>query len=118
VTHADAIHYFDLFAHLLGRGATSAMALQRDYLGRGRDDMSVTVVSYGDVPVVVEASYFAPGISRECVIVGETGSLAADFAAGTVVHHAQEFGKTGESWELIDRGKESLRVDEGEPLKL
>ena len=118
VTHADAIHYFDLFAHLLGRAATSAMAVQRDYLGRGLDDMSVTVVSYGDVPVVVEASYFVPGISRECVIVGETGSLAADFAAGTVVHHTQEFGKTGEGWEVIDRGTASLRVGEGEPLKL
>ena len=73
VTHADAIHYFDLFGHLLGRKATSAMALQRDYLGRGLDDMSVTIVRYGEVPVVVEASYFAPGTHRECVIVGESG---------------------------------------------
>src|SRR5262245_49427242 len=64
VTASDAIHYFDLFAHLLGREATSALALQRDHLGRGLDDMSVTIVRYGEVPVVVEASYFTPGTHR------------------------------------------------------
>src|SRR5215470_4612900 len=47
VTHTDAIHYFDLFAHLLGREATRVSALQRDYLGRGLDDMSLTTVWYG-----------------------------------------------------------------------
>lgn len=118
VTRTDAIHYFDLFAHLLGREATSVMALQRDYLGRGLDDMSVTIVSYGDVPVLVEASYFVPGTFRECVIVGETGSLVADFSAGAVTLHAQAFARSGDAWEAIDRGKESLDVGVGEPLRL
>jgi predicted dehydrogenase len=36
VTHADAIHYFDLVAHLLKREAPSVLAFQRDYLGRAR----------------------------------------------------------------------------------
>ena len=41
VTHTDAIHYFDLFAHLLRRARRPASrALQRDFLGRGLDDMS------------------------------------------------------------------------------
>ena len=44
VTQTDAIHYFDLFAHLFGREATRVSALQRDFLGRGLDDLSVTVV--------------------------------------------------------------------------
>ena len=46
VTHTDAIHYFDLFAHLLGREATRVSAVQRDYLGRrsGRH-----VADHGDV---------------------------------------------------------------------
>src|SRR5688572_32261317 len=30
--------------------ATSVAALQRDYLGRGLDDLSVTIVHYGDTP--------------------------------------------------------------------
>src|SRR5205823_13107840 len=81
VTQTDAIHYFDLFAHLFGREATRVSALQRDFLGRGLDDLSVTVVHYGDVPAVVEASYFTPGTWRECAIVGERGTLVADYGA-------------------------------------
>src|SRR5881275_2906323 len=84
VTQTDAIHYFDLFAHLFGREATRVSALQRDFLGRGLDDLSVTVVHYGDVPAVVEASYFTPGTWRECAIVGERGTLVADYGASTV----------------------------------
>src|SRR5205823_278581 len=64
VTQTDAIHYFDLFASLLGREASSVAAVQRDYLGRGLDDMSVTTAPYGDVPASVEANYFVPGTHR------------------------------------------------------
>ena len=35
VLQTDGIHYVDLFAHLLGREATAATAVQRDFLGRG-----------------------------------------------------------------------------------
>jgi len=118
VTHTDAIHYFDLFAHLVKREATSVLAFQRDYLGRGLDDLSVTIVNYGDVPAIVEANYFFPGPQRECVLVGERGSLVADYGAGTVTLHAGEFARAGTSWEALDRGKESLTVRAGEPLRL
>src|SRR5207253_7994264 len=40
VTQTDAIHYFDLFAYLLGRSADAVSAMQRDHLGRGLDDLS------------------------------------------------------------------------------
>jgi predicted dehydrogenase len=118
ITHTDAIHHFDLFAHLLGREASNVMAVQRDYLGRGLDDLSLAVVNYGDVPALVEASYFSPGTHRECAVVGEIGALAADFSAGSVVFHAQKFQRAGAGWETIDHGKENLAVGEGEPLKL
>ncbi len=118
VTHTDAIHYFDLFAHLLGRPATRVSALQRDYLGRGLDDMSVTMVEYGDVPAVVEANYFVPGTWRECVIVGERGSLVADYGAGSVVLYEGEHRNKGAVWEAVDTGKESLPATGGEPLRL
>lgn len=118
VTHTDAIHYFDLFAHLLKREATTVLAFQRDYLGRGLDDLSVTIVHFGDIPVIVEANYFVPGAQRDCVLVGERGSLVADYAAGTVTLHAGEFTRAGAAWEAVDRGKESLSVDTSEPLRL
>jgi predicted dehydrogenase len=117
VTHTDAIHYFDLFAHLLGRAATSVSALQRDYLGRGLDDMSVTIVHYGDVPAIVEANYFVPGTYRDCVIVGERGTLVADYGESTVTLHLGEFRKKGETWEAVDTGKESLPASGPEPLR-
>jgi len=118
VTHTDAIHYFDLFAHLLGREATRVGAVQRDYLGRGLDDMSLTTVIYGDVPVMVEANYFVPGTHRECVIVGERGSLVADYGASTVTLHAGEHRRRGANWEAVETGKEELPVAGDEPLRL
>jgi predicted dehydrogenase len=117
VTHTDAIHYFDLFAHLLGRPATAVTALQRDFLGRGLDDMSLTTVHYGDVPVSVEANYFVPGTHRDCVVVGERGALVADYGESRVVLHAGEHRARGGAWETVDAGKEELPTGGEEPLK-
>jgi predicted dehydrogenase len=118
VTQTDAIHYFDLFAHLFGRLATQVSAIQRDYLGRGLDDLSWTVVHYGDIPAVVEANYFVPGTWRDCVIVGERGALVADYATSVVTLHLGEHLERGEAWEAVETGKEELPTGRAEPLKL
>ena len=119
VFHTDGIHYVDLFAHLLGREATTVAALQRDFLGRGLDDLSLVTVGFGDVPVTIEANYFVPGTHRECVIVGERGSLVADYGAGTVTLYAGEHvRKGGDAWDAVDRGKEELTVAVAEALRL
>jgi predicted dehydrogenase len=117
VTHTDGIHFFDLFAFLLGRPATRATAVQRDYLGRGLDDMAVTVVEYGPVAVTVETNYFVPGTWRECVLVGERGSLVADYRAGTVTLHRGEHRRDGAGWIAVELGKEILPTATGEPLR-
>src|SRR5437773_3861524 len=116
VTQSDAIHYFDLFAHLFECQATTVMALQRDYLGRGLDDMSLTIVHYGDIPTVIEANYFVPGTYRDCVIVGERGSLVADYGASRVTLYSGELRQTGDSWEALDTGKEELEARGEGPL--
>jgi predicted dehydrogenase len=118
VTQTDALHFFDLFAHLLGRPATRVAALQRDYLGRGLDDLSLAIVHYGDIPAVVEANYFVPGTHRECVIVGERGSLVGDFGSSTVTLHLGEHRRRGGAWEAVDTGKEDLPALGDEPLRL
>ncbi len=118
VTQTDAIHYFDLFAHLFGRPATRAWGIQRDFLGRGLDDMSVTLVSYGEIPAMVEADYFAPGTHRECLIVGDRGSLAADYGSATVTLHLGEHQRRGAGWEAVDTGKEEIAARGDEPLRL
>jgi len=117
VTQTDAIHYFDLFAFLLGREATSVTALVRDYLGREMDDLSFTTVEYGQTPVVVEAGYFVPGTHRECVIVGERGSLVADFGQSTVTAHAGAHRRHGDAWEAVETGVDELKVSGDEPLR-
>lgn len=117
VTQTDGIHYFDLFAYLLERDATAVTAVVRDYLGRGMDDLSFTTVEYGATPVVVEAGYFVPGTHRECVIVGERGSLVADFGQATVAAHAGEHRRRGAAWEAVEHGTEELKVAGEEPLR-
>lgn len=118
VTQTDAIHYYDLFAYLFGQRATGVSATQRDYLGRGLDDFSLSVVSYGDIPVFVEADYFVPGTHRDCTIVGERGSLVADYGSSTVTLHTGEHRRRGDGWEAVDAGKEDLPVGREEPLRL
>jgi UDP-N-acetylglucosamine 3-dehydrogenase len=116
VTGTDAIHFFDLFAHLFGRRATRVSAIRHDFLDRGLDDMGVTLVSYGDIDTSVEANYFVPDQQRECIIVGERGSLVADYGLGTVTLHLGEHRQTAGRWEAIDAGKEELPTVGAEPL--
>jgi predicted dehydrogenase len=118
VTHTDAIHYFDLFAFLLRQPPTRVTAVQGEFLQPGFDDMSVTVVHYGDIPAVVQADYFTPGTWRECVVVGEQGSLVADYAASTVTLHQTSHRHGGKGWEAVDAGKEHLPTGDDEPLRL
>lgn len=118
VFHTDGIHYVDLFRHLLRRVPTSVAALQREFLGRGLDDFSVTMVDYGDVPTVIEANYFVPGTYRDCVIVGERGSLVADYGVSAVTLYSGEHRRRGAGWEAVDAGKEELPTGDREPLRL
>jgi predicted dehydrogenase len=117
VTHTDAIHYFDLFAHLFGTAATSVLAVQRDHLGRGLDDLSITTVRYGDITAIVEADYFVPGTHRQCVIVGDRGALVADYGSGAVAFHPGVHRQRGAGWEAIEGAAESMTVKGDEPLR-
>ena len=118
VTQTDAIHYFDLFAHLLGRPATAVTATLRDHLGRGLDDCSFTTVDYGDIPAFVEAGYFAPGTARDCVIVGEQGTLAADFVTSEVRVLANRHVETPSGWQAPEGAGETFKASGPEPLRL
>ena len=117
VTQTDAIHYFDLFAHLLGREATAVTATLRDYLGRGLDDCSFTTVEYGDVPVFIEAGYFAPGTHRECVIVGEQATVTGDFTTSEVRVLANRHVQGAAGWTAAEGGVETFKATGPEPLR-
>lgn len=117
VTQTDAIHYFDLFAHLLDREATAVTATLRDHLGRGLDDCSFTTVEYGDVPAFVEAGYFAPGTYRDCVIVGERATLDADFGTSEVRVVANCHVETPAGWQAPEGSVETFKATGPEPLR-
>jgi UDP-N-acetylglucosamine 3-dehydrogenase len=117
VTQTDAIHYFDLFAYLLEREVTAVTAILRDYLGRGMDDCSFTTVEYGDVPAIVEAGYFAPGTYRDCVIVGEQATIAADFGSSEVRVLANRHVETPSGWQAPEGPVESFKASGPEPLR-
>jgi len=117
VTMTDALHYFDLFAYLLGRAPTAVTALLRDHLGRGLDDCSFSAVEFGQVPVFVEAGYFAPGTHRDCVIVGSRSTLEADFAASEVRVHANCHVQSPTGWQAPEGAVETIKASGPEPLK-
>ncbi len=118
VTHGDAVHYYDLFAHLLACEATAVTATVRDFLGRGLDDLSCATVEYGPVPVFVEAGYFAPGIQRDCVIVGTEATLVADFGASVVHRYAnRHVPAAAGGWQAPEGAVETLKAGGAEPLR-
>jgi UDP-N-acetylglucosamine 3-dehydrogenase len=117
VTMTDAIHYFDLFAYLLGRAPTAVTATLRDHLGRGMDDSSFSTVEYGPLPVFIEAGYFAPGTHRECVIVAEHSTAAADFVTSEVRVHVNRHVLTAEGWQAPEGTVHTLKVSGPEPLR-
>ena len=118
VTMTDAIHYFDLFAHLLDRAPTAVTATFHDYLGRGMDDCSFCAVEYGEMTAHVEAGYFSPGTQRECVVIGTRATIAADFGSSEVRIHANQHvaGPTG--WQAKEGPVETIKPSGTEPLRL
>jgi UDP-N-acetylglucosamine 3-dehydrogenase len=117
VTMTDALHYFDLFAHLLKRAPTAVTATMRDYLGRGMDDCSFTTVEYGDVPTFIEAGYFAPGTYRDCVIVAERATAEADFNASEVRVHANQHINGPGGWQAPPGAMDTIKATGPEPLR-
>jgi predicted dehydrogenase len=117
VTQTDAIHYFDLFAYLLGRPATAVTATLRDYLGRGLDDCSFTTVEYGDIPAFIEAGYFVPGTQRECVLVGDQATVLADFGTSEIRVLANRHVRGADGWTTVEGPVESLKATGPEPLR-
>ena len=117
VTMTDAIHYFDLFADLLGQPPIAVTAMLRDYLGRGMDDCSFTMVEYGGVPAVVEAGYFAPVAHRDCLIVGEQATIAADFGSSELRVHANRHVAGPSGWQAREGAVETVKVSGTEPLR-
>jgi UDP-2-acetamido-3-amino-2,3-dideoxy-glucuronate N-acetyltransferase len=117
VTQTDAIHFFDLFADLLGRAPTAVTATLRDHLGRGLDDFALATVDYDGIPAHVEAGYFVPGTVRECLLVGERATLLADFGTSEVRVHENRHGPAAGGWQAVQGPVEVIQAVGPEPLR-
>src|SRR5262249_18258173 len=117
VTMTDALHYFDLFAYLFGVAPSAVTATLRDHLGRGLDDCSFSTVEYGPVPAFIEAGYFAPGTYRDCVIVGESATLAADLGTWVAEALKTRHVRGPGGWQAPEGAVETVKTSGPEPLK-
>ena len=117
VTMTDAIHYFDLFAYLLGQPPTAVTATLHDYLGRGMDDCSFSTVQFGATTAFIEAGYFAPGTHRECLVVGDRASLTGDFGTSEVRIHANRHVVGPAGWQAPEGAVEAIKATGPEPLR-
>ena len=117
VTMTDALHYFDLFSYLLDAEPTAVTATVRDHLGRGLDDCSFSTVEYGRVPAFVEAGYFAPGTYRDCVVVGESLTIAGDFGSSELQVYANRHVNGPSGWQAPEGTVETIKASGPEPLK-
>jgi predicted dehydrogenase len=117
VTQSDAVHYIDLFAHLLARRPTAVTATLRDLLGRGLDDLCFATVEYGEVPVFIEAGYFVPGTHRDCVIVGTDATLVGDFGAAEVRVVANRHVAGPGGWQAREGDARTVAAGGPEPLR-
>ena len=85
IAFADAIHFIDLFNHLLDSTPRRVTAVMRDFLERGPgfDDATLLSIEYqtaaGPVWGVVETNYFLPGKFRDLTITGSDLSAVCDF---------------------------------------
>jgi predicted dehydrogenase len=68
------------------------------------------------VPAFVEAGYFAPGTYRDCVIVGEEGTLAGDFGTSEVRVLMNRHVKSGDVWSAPEGLVETHKATGQEPL--
>lgn len=119
VTHTDAIHYFDLLHHLLGREPAAVTAVLADTLGRGLDDVSLVTLEYEDGSLAhIEAGYLVPGARRDLVVCGSEGAAVVDFATREVTLVRQRHLRRNGGWAAEEGERRRLATPEGEPLKL
>jgi UDP-2-acetamido-3-amino-2,3-dideoxy-glucuronate N-acetyltransferase len=83
VMFADGIHFVDLFNFILGALPKSVLAIHRDFMGRGLDDVSLVSLEYetphGKTWATVENDYFIPGKFREVIVCGDKLSAVCDY---------------------------------------
>ncbi len=117
VTMTDSIHFFDLISYILGEWPEKVYGKTKDILGRGMDDLSLSILSYSSgVVAFVESGYFQPRTKREVMVSGDKKSLVADFRGNKVILRENVHIKREKGWEAKIGESKELEVEFEEPL--
>jgi len=99
VTASDAVHFIDYFNWIAQAPPARVMAVRRDHLGRGLDDLALILMEYPDGIVArVEAGLIQPGrhtdpitpgalTTKEVALCGSEGAIEIDFPAERLTWH-------------------------------
>lgn len=118
VTFADAIHFVDLFDHLLGRLPETVNARLLDALGRGMDDNAWLWLDYGKIFATIEVGYFSPLKKREVLVVGSEKSVVVDYTVqqDKVKIYANQHRQENGGWKAVEGDVHTTEFDPEEPL--
>lgn len=117
VTQTDSIHYFDVVHFLLGRLPDKVTSVQKDSMGRGLEDISITFLHYPETLVKIESGYHHPEQSRGFVVVGSLKTVEADLVKQTLRLHNNTFTLKGREYVAVHDGVHAPALKAEEPLR-
>ncbi len=120
VTMTDSIHFVDLFSYTLKTWPTRVYGRVMDVLGRGMDDLSLSILRFstesGEVMGFIESGYFQPRTLREVMISGDKKSLILNFRDSKVTIKENVHIKRENGWEARIGETKEMEVEFEEPL--
>ncbi len=119
VTLTDTIHFVDLFSYALGRWPGAVYGKTMDVLGRGMDDLSLSILYFdGNEEVVgfIESGYFQPRTLREVVISGNRKSAILNYRENKVTIKENTHIKRENGWEAKVGETKVMEIESEEPL--
>ncbi len=130
VTHADAIHFLDLFNALTGSAPQDVFAVTRDHFNRGLEDFSVVLLTYPSGAVAkVESGYVQPGrrrdqvvpgamTTKEITLVGARATAEVDFENQTLLVHEVHHELRQGVWAAVVGETVSVPIEVCSPVQL
>lgn len=115
----DAIHFVDMANFVFGEPARSALAVTRDYLGTGHEDVAFLTFDHGHGLVHIEAGYHTPERARRVLVIGDKGSVLCDYDAQEPIALYRQAHRKGADglWTAEEVPAEKPPVEKREPLR-
>ncbi len=117
VTQTDSVHFFDVVHYLLGCLPDKVTSIQKDTMGRGLEDISVTFLHYPETIVKIESGYHQPEQRRDLVLIGTEKTIEADLVKQYFRIFNNKFVKKGQEYVAVHDGVHAPAIKAEEPLR-